>query len=221
MPPAIGAGGRLPGRVRLRRGAAAIALLLLLGSAKLLVAHGIIKVSSARPPGHLVAAGLLVGGAPTDADLQALAAGFRVDAVVNLTAPSVAEQAAAASLHQGYLYLAVAPNTAPTWAQLRDLAAFMYGHTSVYLHDDSGAGRAVVTAAMLLLLRGQDWSAISAEMTPEELGALCECQRRIIRWLSSALHPRGPTAGDPYPSGRAAAGNPYANPYVGARLERW
>src|SRR5207245_4678396 len=180
--PASGAGGRLPGQVRLRRGAAAMALLLLLGSAKLLVASGIITTSSARPPGHVVAASLLIGGAPTDGDLARLAAGYRVDGVVNLSAPSVAEQVTAASLHQGYLYLAVAPNTAPTWAQLRDLAAFMRGRTAVYLHDDVGEGRARVAAAMLLLVRGQDWSAISATMPPGELGGLCECQRRVIGW---------------------------------------
>src|SRR5207245_1836372 len=176
--PASGAGGRLPGQVRLRRGAAAMALLLLLGSAKLLVASGIITTSSARPPGHVVAASLLIGGAPTDGDLARLAAGYRVDGVVNLSAPSVAEQVTAASLHQGYLYLAVAPNTAPTWAQLRDLAAFMRGRTAVYLHDDAGgAGRAVrVPAAGHQMAKFSP----SSEGPPPGQQSLCRCPARSM-----------------------------------------
>ena len=46
------------------------------------------------------------------------------------------------------------------------------GGDSVYLHDDVGGGRAVTTAAMLLLLRGQSWLAVSAEMTTAELASL-------------------------------------------------
>jgi len=209
--PAIGPGGRPPRKVLVRRSAVALALILLLGLAKLVVSQGIIKVHSTSPPGRAVAAGLLIGGVPTDVDLQELAAGFRVDGVVNLSSPDVAEQVTAASLHQGYLYLAVRPDAAPTWRQLRVLVSFMRGHTAagalVYLHDDGGGGRAVTTAAMLLLLRGQAWPAVSAEMTPAELGSLCECQRLAIKRLRSALHPIG----------HSSAGNPYA----AARLDPW
>jgi hypothetical protein len=205
--PAIGAGGRPPRKVLVRRSSVALALILLLGLAKLVASQGIIKVSSTSPPGRAVAAGLLIGGAPTDFELQQLAAGLRVDGVVNLSAPDVAEQVTAASLHQGYLYLAVRPGTAPTWRQLRVLVSFLRGHTArggtVYLHDDTGGGRAVTTAAMLLLLRGQAWPSVSAEMTPAELGSLCECQRLAIKRLRSALHPIGhSSAGDPYAAAR-------------------
>ena len=106
---------------------------------------GVVKVSldHARPI-VIVAPGLLMGGAPSDADLQDLAADFRVDGVVNLASPSVAEQATAASLHQAYLYLPVAPDAAPTLAQLRHLARFMRRHTaggaSVYRARRRGRG---------------------------------------------------------------------------------
>jgi hypothetical protein len=209
--PAIGASGRLPRRVRLWRGAVALTLILLLVLAKLLVSQGVIKVSSTRPAVHAVGASLLIGGDPADSDLEALAADFRVDGIVNLDTPSVAEQVTAASLHQGYLYLPLLRDASPTWAQLRVLARFMRGHTAggavVYLHDDVGGGRAVVTAAMLLLLRGQTWPAVSADLTPAEMGSMCDCQQRAIERLRSALHRKD----------HASAGNPYA----AARLDPW
>src|SRR5450759_4549045 len=116
--PAIGTGGRLPRKVLIRRSAVALGLIVLLGLAKLLVSHLETGGDSLSAPSRVVAAGLDIGGAPSDYDLQALAASFRVDGVVNLGTPSVAEQVTAASLHQGYLYLAVAPGGAPTRAQL-------------------------------------------------------------------------------------------------------
>ena len=171
----------------------------MLGLARLLVSVGVIQVSSPRPAVQTVAPGLVIGGAPGDADLQDLASGFRVDGVVNLDAPSVAEQATAASLGQGYLYLPLPQDASPTLAQLRVLARFMRRYTaggdSVFLHDDVGGGRAVTTAAMLLLLRGQRWPAVSAELTPAELASLSEGQRKAIKRLEAALHTaRGPGA---------------------------
>jgi hypothetical protein len=209
--PAVGADGRLSRRILLWRGAVALTLILLLVLAKLLVSQGIIKVNSTRPAGHAVVAGLLIGNAPSDSDLANLAADFRVGGIVNLDVPSVAEQVTAASLRQGYLYLPLPPNASPTWAQLRVLVSFLRVHTaggaSVYVHDDVGGGRAVITAAMLLLLRGQTWSAVSAEITPAEFGSLCTCQRLALRQLRSVLHPNG----------HSLAGNPYA----AARLDPW
>ena len=193
--PAIGAGDALPGHIRLRRGAVVLTLILLLGVAKVLVSNGVIQVSSPRPAVQTIVPGLFVGGTPSDSDLQNLADGYRVDAVVNLDAPSVAEQVTAASLHQGYLYLPLSPGTSPTTAQLRDLAGFMRKYTArgnwVYLHDDVGGGRAVVTAAMLLLLRGQTWSAMSAAITTAALDLLSKGQLLAVRQLEDGLHPTG------------------------------
>jgi hypothetical protein len=206
--PAIGAGGRLPGRVLVRRSALAFALILLLGLAKILIADKVASVA-VTPPDRVVTSGLLIGTAPTDTDLQELAAGLQVDGVVNLAAPSVAEQVTAASLHQAYLYLAVPPGAAPTWAQLSRLAGFMRRHTErgawVYVHDDVSGPRAVTTAAMLLLLRGQTWAAMSAQITGVQ--SLSGHQRLALERLRSALDQ----------AGRSPAGDPYAK----ARIEPW
>jgi hypothetical protein len=209
--PAIGAGGRLPRWVLVRRYALALALILLLGLAKILIAQKVVSIVSVTPPDRVVTSGLLIGPAPGDTDLEEFAADLKVDGVVNLAAPSVAEQVTAASLHQAYLYLAVPPCGGPTWAQLRQLAGFMRLHTErggwVYVHDDVSGSRVVITAAMLLLLRGQTWAAVSAEITPAALQSLCAHQRLTVEQLRSALRQ----------AGRSPAGNPYA----AARLEPW
>ncbi|MGD0063802.1 MAG: hypothetical protein ABSB76_10210 [Streptosporangiaceae bacterium] len=204
---AVGAGGRLSGWVLTRRYVLALVLVLLLGVAKILVAQRVVSVDTLVPPEHVVTSGLLIGGTPSDADLVELAADLKVDGVVNLVGPDVAEQVTAASLHQGYLYLPVAPNTAPTWPQLRELAAFMRGHAKggalVYLHDDVGGGRAATAAEMLLLLDGRGIPAASADMTAAERGSMCDCQRLALQRLSAALHPAGHVpAGDPYAAAR-------------------
>ena len=158
--------------------------------------------------------GLLIGATPADADLEDFAADFGVDAVVNVGSPSVAEQVTAASLHQGYLYLAMPVGAAPTWTQLRPLAGFMRRYTErghwVYLHDDTGGPQALTTVAMLLLLRGQTWAAVVNRITPAGLSSLDTRQRLALEQLSSALHHAGP-------QGRKPSGNPYA----AARLEPW
>jgi hypothetical protein len=212
MRPALGSGGHLPRRVRTRRSLILVALILLLGTAKLAVGQGIIKVQSDGPSGLVVTQGLLIGTPPTDEDLIELAADYRVDGVVNLSTPSIAEQVTAASLHQAYLYLPLASHASPTWPDLRELAAFMRAHTaggtSVYVYDNAGGGPSVTTAAMLLLLRGQAWPAVSAELTAADLNSMCDCQRRALRELRSALDPAGPAL--------AAA-----NPYAAVRLDSW
>jgi hypothetical protein len=204
--PVLGGGGRLSRRTLIRRGAVALTLALLLIVAKLSISHGVIKVRTLLPPSHGVAGGLLVGGTPSDSDLQQLASQLHVHGVLNLSAPNVAEQITAASLHLGYLHLPLAKEQSPTWPDLVKMASFLRSYTAggaaVYVHDDVGGGRATVTAAMLLMLRGQAWPAISAELTSGELGSLCDCQRRAIDRLRSALHRTGPLPGNPYDAAR-------------------
>lgn len=194
--PAIGRGGRLPRRTLVRRYALALALILLLGLAKMLITPGVNNVVSMVQPDRVVTPGLIIGAAPTDTELQELAADLKVGGVVNLGPPSVAEQATATSLHQAYLYLAVPQGDAPTQTQLRLLAGFVRHYTErggwVYLHDDVDGGRAVTTAAMLLLLRGQPWAAVSAQLTPAALGSLTDDQRLALNQLRAALTHRGP-----------------------------
>lgn len=211
--PAIGGGGRLPRKSLLRRGAAALALILLLGLAKEVVAAretGLVSLN-AIPGGRSVTGSLKIGSAPTDMDLQALAATYQVDGVVNLGAPNVAEEATADSLHQSYLPLPVAGGAAPTWGQLQTLLKFMHKHIAagktVYVHDDEGGGRVVATSDMLLLLRGDAWSTVSRGMMAEERRWLSNGQLQAINELISALHANH----HPLPG----------NPYAAARLTPW
>ena len=210
---AIGPGGRLSRRTLVRRYAVALTILLLLGVGKIVVQQKEISVNEVAASDHVVATGLVIGPVPTDSDLQQLQLGLQVDGVINLAGPSVAESATVASLHQAYLYLPLTSGTAPTLPQLRDLAGFIGRYRKrgawVYMHDDTGGARAVTTAAMLLLLDGQTWAAMSAQLTPAGLGSLDERQRLALEDLNSVLHPAGPQGRQP------------GNPYAAARLEPW
>jgi hypothetical protein len=210
---AIGPGGRLSRRILIRRYAVALTVLLLLGVGKVVIQQKEISVNEVAASDHVVATGLVIGPVPTDSDLQQLQLGLQVDGVINLAGPSVAESATVASLHQAYLYLPLTSGTAPTLTQLRDLAGFIGRYRErgawVYMHDDTGGARAVTTAAMLLLLDGQTWAAMSAQLTPAGLGSLDERQRLALGDLNSALHPVGTKGRQP------------GNPYAAARLEPW
>jgi Polymorphic toxin system, DSP-PTPase phosphatase len=202
--PAIGPGGPLPPRIRRRRFAAAFVLLLLLGVAKSEIPRAAAEAYFEAGPGRLVVPGLVVGAAPSDGELQQLADSAQVGGVVNLGAPSVAEQVTAAALHLAYLRLPVPLGGAPTWRQLRVLALFMRIHTtkgdSVYLHDDRGDGRAATAAAMLLMLRGESRYGTVAGVGSTSFGA---AQRLAIRQLGSTLRPgHGPLPGSPYSAAR-------------------
>jgi Polymorphic toxin system, DSP-PTPase phosphatase len=87
--------------------------------------------------------------------IQGLAGPLRIDGVINLAGPDVAEQVTTASQGLAYLHLAIAPGAAPGRSQLHTLADFMRWCTSsefnVYVHDDADGGKAVTAAAMLLL----------------------------------------------------------------------
>jgi hypothetical protein len=203
--PAVGPGGPLPRRIRRRRFAAAFVLLLLLGVAKFEIPR-VAEASLAAGPGLpvRVVPGLFVGPAPSDGDLQQLADSAQIGGVVNLGAPSVAEQVTAAALHLAYLRLPVPLGGAPTWRQLRVLALFMRIHTtkgdSVYLHDDRGDGRVATAAAMLLMLRGESRHGTVAGVGSTGFGA---AQRLAIRQLGSALRPgHAPLPGSPYSAAR-------------------
>jgi hypothetical protein len=192
--PAVGQGGRLRRAVLWRRSAFALCLVLLLISAKPLVSRLEAREYASGQPVHAMAPGLIVGQPPTDYDLQTLAATHRVDGVISLGTPSVAEQVTADSLHLAYRYLAMAPRDSPTGDQVRALAGFMRkyatGSNAVYINDDVGGGPAMVTAAMLLMARGQSWPSVLAQMTHAEVQSMCECQLRAIARFGSALdHP--------------------------------
>jgi hypothetical protein len=202
--PAVGPGGSLLPRIRRRRIGAALALLLLLGVAKAEIPRVAAEAYFAAGAGRLVVPGLVVGTAPSDGDLQQLADSDQFGGVVNLGAPSVAEQVTAGALHLPYLRLPVTLGGAPTWRQLRDLVLFMRIHTtkgdSVYLHDDTGDGRAATAAVMLLMLRGESRYGAVAGVGSTGFGAT---QQLAIRQLGSVLRPgHGPLPGNPYSAAR-------------------
>ncbi len=211
---AIGEGGRLSRKILVQRGVIVLGLILLLGLTKHVVTSQEIGLNSlnALSGGRTVAVGLDIGGLPTDYDLQALADSYHVDGVMSLDGASLAEKVTAVSLHQKYLYLTVIPQRAPTWAELMTLLTFLRNYASrghsVYLHDDVGGGRAVATANMLLLLRGEKWSTTSQRMTAAEKASLSPPQLKAIQQLESALRYPGH---DSFPN----------NPYAAARVENW
>ena len=70
----------------------------------------------------------------------------------------------------------------------------------MYLHDDTGDGRAATAAVMLLMLRGESRDGAVAGVGSTGFGPV---QRLAIRQLSSALRPgHGPLAGNPYSAAR-------------------
>ena len=203
--PAIGGGGRQPRKVLRWQAAIALLLIIVLLGLKHFVASRAVGVNplSALPGGNQVAAGLDIGGIPTDDQLEGLASSYGVDGVVNLTAPSVGEQVTCAYLKVSYMHAMVADGSAPTLAQLRALASFMRSRTSgdahVFLHDGGGGGVAVATASMLLLMKGESWPLVQQELSSGEIASLTDAQRRSITELTSALEAQGqPVRGNPY-----------------------
>ena len=70
----------------------------------------------------------------------------------------------------------------------------------MYLHDDTGDGRAATAAAMLLMLRGESRDGAVAGVSSTGFGA---AQRLAISRLGSALRPgHGPLPGNPYSTAR-------------------
>ena len=203
--PAIGGGGRQPRKVLRWQAAIALLLIIVLLGLKHFVASRAVGVNAlaALPAGNQVAAGLDIGGIPTDDQLEGLASSYGVNGIVNLTAPSVGEQATCAYLKLPYMHALVATGTAPSLAQLRTLASFMRSHTSgdahVFLHDAGGGGVAVTTAGMLLLMKGDSWPLVQQELSSGEIASLSDAQRQAITELTSALQAQGqPIRGNPY-----------------------
>jgi hypothetical protein len=210
---ALGGGGWQPRKVLIWEGAIGLLLLVLMLLAKHVISARELGANplAALPGGKQVAAGLDIGGVPTDVDLTGLAGSYNVDGVVNLTGPKFGEQATCVYLHVSYMQLAVASDAAPTPTQLHTLATFMRSNTSkgdyVYLHDDGGGGIAVSTASMLLIMKGESWQAVQKDLTSGELASLSSGQKRAIAQLTAALAAQG----------HFLPGNPYA----GARIYRW
>jgi hypothetical protein len=152
-----------------------------------------------------------IGGIPTDDQLEGLAGSYGVDGVINLSAPSVGEQATCAYLKVSYIHAVVATGTAPTLAQLHTLASFMRSHTSggayVFLHDEGGGGVAVATASMLLLMKGESWPVVQQDLNSGEIASLTAAQMQAITELTSGLEAQGKSL--------------HGNPYSGVKTDSW
>ncbi len=201
--PGLGPGSWLPRPSLLRRFGVAVLIVLALGGAKVAVGHAEVK----DPLGNLpdaaeVAPGLLRGGSPDDVGLEALATTLNVDGVINVGGPSVAEQATADFLGEAYLYENVAAGQAPSSTQLQAMADFLRRYTRggkvVYLHDGSDGGRAVVTAGMLLLVRGWSWSATTRTMASGDWAQLDVSQITALRDVEAVLTAKHPPADKRY-----------------------
>jgi hypothetical protein len=149
-----------------------------------------------------VAPGLLRGGSPDDVGLQALASTLNVDGVINVGGPSVLEKATADFLGEAYLHENVAAGQAPSTTQLQAMADFLRRHTRegqvVYLHDGSDGGRAVVTAGMLLLVRGWSWSAMTKTMATWDWAQLDASQVTALHDVEAVLTAKHPPADKRY-----------------------
>ena len=141
---------------------------------------------------------LLVGAAPTDAGTQALASNLNVDGVVDLTGASMAVRASAAFLHMGFIRESLNPGEAPTAAQLQDLVAFVSrftaGGKAVYLYDDTGGGRALVTADMLWLMKGGTWQEVRSQMSRADWRQLSSRQVGALNRVRAAANDAGARA---------------------------
>jgi hypothetical protein len=188
--PLIGTVSKLPRRILLWRSAIALVLVFLLALAKLSVSRLAAGADAERQQGQALAAGLILGGPPTDFELEQLMSSVQVRGVINLGTPSIAEQVTADGLHLAYLYLDMPPEGFPARSQLHVLAGFIQKHTlrgdEVYMNDDGSGDLVLTTAAMLMVMRGWSWSSVSAHMTSTQLHSLSTSQVRAIQQLGSA-----------------------------------
>lgn len=211
--PAIGGGGRQPRKVLRWQAAIGLLLIILMLGLKHYVASRETGTNplAALSGGNQIAAGLDIGGIPTDDQLEGLAGSYGVDGVINLSAPSVGEQVTCAYLKVSYTHAMVASGTAPTLAQLHTLASFMRSHTSggayVFLHDEGGGGVAVATASMLLIMKGEAWPVVQQNLDSGEIASLTPAQMQAITELTSALEAQGKSI--------------HGNPYSGVRTDSW
>ncbi len=201
--PGLGPGSWLPRPSLFRRFGVAVLIVLCLAGAKVGVRHAEVQDFLGNlPDATEVAPGLLRGGSPNDVGQQALASTLNVDGIINVGGPSVADQATADFLGEAYLHENVAAGQAPSTTQLQAMANFLRRYTRggkvVYLHDGSDGGRAVVTAGMLLLVRGWSWSAMTKTMATWDWAQLGTSQIAALRNVEAVLTGKYPPAGNRY-----------------------
>ena len=157
------------------------------------------------PGGAVVVPGLVRATAPSEADLVLLRDTFGVRTVVAVGRMSAEEQATGRALGLRLVELGVPEGTTPTPAQVRsllDVTPRAATPDTVFVHDDSGAGPVVLTAAMVQLARGVPPAEVAARLAPDELAKLTPPQRRTLQEVADAVAGRAP--GSPYAALRGA-----------------
>jgi hypothetical protein len=192
--PAWGRLAALPGRSIAIRAALLVGLLAVALAVR---ASGILQSGDANalpalPNAALVVPGVYRSGAPTETELVLMRDTFGTRGVVVAGAPSTEERAVAPVLGLRLLAVPVPDDGVPTAADLqriRDLVReTRAAGATVLLHDATGTGPVVGTAALLAVLEGT---------VPDDT-ALTPAARTAVTDLTAAL------------DGRATAGNPYA-----------
>ncbi|MEN3302806.1 hypothetical protein [Pseudonocardia sp.] len=189
---ALGRVARLPGR---RIAIRAAILVLLLAAALVVRGTGVLHPAQDRTVPPLPAAAVVVPGVfrsatPTETELVLLRDTFAVEGVVSVGAPSVEEQAVVPALGMRLLRLDVADGAAPTAAQvlaLRDFLGSVPAPGTVILHDATGDGPVLVTAAMVQLVQDRPLGAVPAGLSPAETEALSAAQRQSLTDAAAAL----------------------------------
>lgn len=199
--PALGPLRSLPRRSILIRLGIVVALL---ATGLAVRASGVLHsdTSAALPPLPAVAAvvpGVIRSATPTESDLVQLHDTYSVHTIVSVGAPSVVEQAVVPALGMKLVRLDVPPGAAPTAQQVGDLRTLVdAGGGRVVMHDDTGAGPVLVTAAALRLATGLPLDTVLADLGPAAQ-QLTPAQQQALKDIAAAV------------SGPADPANPYAN----------
>jgi len=199
--PALGPMRSLPKRGILVRLGIVVALL---GVALGVRASGILHPDTyaALPPLPAVAPvvpGVVRSATPTETDFVLLRDTYSVHTIVSIGTPSVEEQAVVPALGMVLVPIDVPPGAAPTAKQVVDLRTLARaGGGRVVLHDDTGTGPVVITAAALQLATGLPLDSVLADLGP---GAqqLTPAQQQALQSIAAAAQ------------GPADPANPYAD----------
>ncbi len=193
------------------RGLGKRTILLRLGAVVALLAIGLAvrasgvlhpDTTAALPPLPAVAAvvpGVVRSSTPTEPELVLLRDTYSVHTIVSVGPPSVEEQAVVPTLGMVLMQVDVPTGAAPTPKQVGDLRALVEaGGGRVVLHDDTGSGPVLITAAALQLATGLPLDAVLADLGPAA-GQLAPAQQQALKDIAAAV------------AGEANPANPYAN----------
>jgi hypothetical protein len=169
------------------------AVVALLAVALAVRASGVLHpdTSAALPPLPVVAPvvpGVVRSATPTETDLVLLHDTYSVHTIVSVGPPTVEEQAVVPALGMVLVRLDVAPGAAPTAKQVGDLRTLVRaGGGRIVLHDDTGSGPVVITAAALQIAVGLPLDDVLADLGPAAAAALTPPQQQALKDIAAAV----------------------------------